>query len=103
MPAHDEELFGPVAVIERARDEAHALELAGATDYGLGAAIFTGDVERGQRLAEDVIEAGACFVNDFVKSDPRLPFGGVKASGYGRELGVEGIRELVNVKTVCVR
>jgi len=103
LPAADEELFGPVASVIRVRDEAEAIAVANRTRFGLGAAVFTQDLERGRRIATHEIESGACFVNDFVRSDPRLPFGGVKASGHGRELGLAGIRELVNVKTVCVR
>jgi len=102
MAAFDEELFGPVAVLISARDEAHAIELANQTPYGLGAAVFTRDVERGRRIAETELEAGNCFVNSFVKSDPRLPFGGVGESGHGRELAREGILALVNVKTVYI-
>ena len=102
MPAYDEELFGPVACIIRAGSEDEALRIANDTAYGLGAAVFTEDLERGERIARDGIEAGTCFVNDFVKSDPRLPFGGVKQSGFGRELSDFGIREFVNVKTVRV-
>jgi succinate-semialdehyde dehydrogenase/glutarate-semialdehyde dehydrogenase len=103
MPAYDEELFGPVAAIITAEDEVDALRLANDSSFGLGAAVFTRDVTRGERIARDGLDAGACFVNTFVKSDPRLPFGGIKQSGYGRELGVFGIREFVNVKTVYVR
>lgn len=102
MPAYDEELFGPVACIIRAGSEDDALRIANDTAYGLGAAVFTRDLERGERIARTGLEAGSCFVNDFVKSDPRLPFGGVKASGFGRELADFGIREFVNVKTVQV-
>jgi len=102
MPAYDEELFGPVAAVIPARDEADAIRIANDTDFGLGAAVFTRDVERGERIARDQLQAGACFVNAFVKSDPRLPFGGIKMSGYGRELSEFGIREFVNVKTVYV-
>jgi succinate-semialdehyde dehydrogenase / glutarate-semialdehyde dehydrogenase len=102
MPAFDEELFGPVAAVVPADDEADAIRLANASRFGLGAAVFTRDVERGRRLAETALEAGACFVNDLVRSDPRLPFGGIKDSGYGRELGELGLRELVNAKTVWV-
>jgi succinate-semialdehyde dehydrogenase/glutarate-semialdehyde dehydrogenase len=100
MPAFDEEVFGPVAAIVAARDAAAAIELANRSRYGLGAAVFTRDVERAQDIAARQLEAGSCFVNDFVRSDPRLPFGGVKDSGYGRELGAFGIKEFVNVKTV---
>jgi succinate-semialdehyde dehydrogenase/glutarate-semialdehyde dehydrogenase len=103
QPAFDEETFGPVAAIVPARDEDQAFALANASVFGLGAALFTADAERGARLAEQRLEAGSCCVNDFVRSDPRLPFGGIKASGYGRELGTFGLREFVNVKTICVR
>jgi succinate-semialdehyde dehydrogenase/glutarate-semialdehyde dehydrogenase len=103
MPAHDEELFGPVGAVIGAQDEAEAVRIANDTVFGLGAAVFTGDLARGERLAKDALEAGSCFVNSFVKSDPRLPFGGIKESGYGRELGSFGIREFVNIKTVYVK
>ena len=102
MPAYDEEMFGPVACIIRAGSEEEAVRIANDTAYGLGAAVFTRDLERGERIARDGIEAGTCFVNDFVKSDPRLPFGGVKKSGFGRELSDFGVREFANVKTVRV-
>jgi succinate-semialdehyde dehydrogenase/glutarate-semialdehyde dehydrogenase len=102
MPAHDEELFGPVAAIVPVADEAEALAVANDTLFGLGAAVFTSNVARGERIATEKLEAGCCFVNDFVRSDPRLPFGGIKESGYGRELSGEGIREFVNAKTVWV-
>jgi succinate-semialdehyde dehydrogenase/glutarate-semialdehyde dehydrogenase len=102
MPAFDEELFGPVAAIVPAKDEADAIRLANDSIYGLGGGVFTQDLERGHRIASEELEAGCCFVNTFVRSDPRLPFGGVKESGYGRELGIFGIREFVNVKTVYV-
>jgi len=101
-PAYDEELFGPVAAVIRARDEDDAVRLANDTTFGLGAAVFTRDVARGERIAAERLEAGACFVNALVKSDPRLPFGGIKESGYGRELAVFGMREFVNIKTVWV-
>ena len=100
MPAFDEEVFGPAAAIVPVRDEAQAIEAAGDTPFGLGAAVFTRDLERGRRIAAEQLEAGNCFVNALVRSDPRLPFGGVRASGFGRELSVFGIREFVNVKTV---
>lgn len=103
MPAYEEETFGPVAAIISVRDEAEAIRVANDTAYGLGAAIFTADVERGERIAAEQLDAGSCFVNCHVKSDPRLPFGGIKNSGYGRELAVFGIREFVNIKTVYVK
>ncbi|MBW8324970.1 MAG: NAD-dependent succinate-semialdehyde dehydrogenase [Prolixibacteraceae bacterium] len=102
MPAYHEELFGPVAVLFRANSE-EAIRIANDTVFGLGAGVFTSNIEKGKALAEKGLEAGCVFVNDFVKSDPRLPFGGIKESGYGRELSVVGIREFVNVKTVVVR
>jgi acyl-CoA reductase-like NAD-dependent aldehyde dehydrogenase len=101
MPAFQEETFGPVAALVRARDAEEAVRLANMSPYGLGAALWTGDVERGQALAAD-IEAGNVFINGMVASDPRLPFGGVKRSGYGRELSAFGIREFVNIQTVWV-
>ncbi len=100
MAAYEEEIFGPVAPIIAARDEADAIRIANDSIFGLGAAVFTADEARGERIAEEELEAGACFVNAFVRSDPRLPFGGVKISGYGRELSPFGIREFVNIKTV---
>jgi succinate-semialdehyde dehydrogenase/glutarate-semialdehyde dehydrogenase len=103
MPVCQEETFGPVAAVLRVRDEREAIRVANATVFGLGAAVFTRDNQRGEHIAADQLEAGSCFVNDFVKSDPRLPFGGIKQSGFGRELSVFGIREFVNVKTVYVK
>lgn len=102
MPAYHEELFGPVAAIITAPDEHSAIEIANDSEFGLGAAIFTRDVAKGERLAAEALDAGCCFVNAFVKSDPRLPFGGVKTSGYGRELSHYGIKEFVNIKTVYI-
>ena len=102
MPAFDEELFGPVAAVSRVWSEEEAITMANNTPFGLGAAVFTSDLERGERIAAELFEAGACFVNAFVASDPRLPFGGVKLSGYGRELSDLGIVEFVNQKTVVV-
>jgi succinate-semialdehyde dehydrogenase/glutarate-semialdehyde dehydrogenase len=102
MPACDEETFGPIAAIIGVRDEAEAIHMANDTSFGLGAAVFTGDPVRGERVAAE-LEAGCVFVNDFVRSDSRLPFGGVKQSGYGRELSSFGIREFVNIQTVWVK
>jgi succinate-semialdehyde dehydrogenase/glutarate-semialdehyde dehydrogenase len=99
QPAFLEETFGPVAAVVGAANEDEALRLANATSFGLGASLWTRDRERAERLVP-LVEAGAVFVNGLVKSDPRLPFGGVKRSGFGRELGEEGIREFVNVKSV---
>lgn len=101
-PAGQEEVFGPVGVILPVANESEALMRANETSFGLGAGVFTGDLNRGERLAEQ-IEAGCCFVNDTVRSDPRLPFGGVKQSGYGRELSIFGLREFVNIKTIVVK
>ena len=103
MPAFDDEIFGPVASIIPVKDEAETIKLANQTPFGLGGAVFTRDVEKGERIAANEIEAGCCFVNDFVRSDPRLPFGGIKESGYGRELSEVGIREFTNMKTVYIR
>jgi succinate-semialdehyde dehydrogenase / glutarate-semialdehyde dehydrogenase len=103
MPAYHEELFGPAAVLFRAKSEEDAVRIANDTVFGLGAGVFTADIENGKRLAEKGLEAGCVFVNDFVKSDPRLPFGGVRESGYGRELSTVGIREFVNIKTIVVK
>jgi succinate-semialdehyde dehydrogenase/glutarate-semialdehyde dehydrogenase len=103
MPAYDEELFGPVGAIVPVKDEEEAVQVANETSFGLGAAVFTKNAARGERIAAEKLEAGCCFVNDFVRSDPRLPFGGIKDSGYGRELSHYGIREFVNIKTVVVK
>ena len=102
QPAYHEELFGPVAAVIPARDEDDAIRIANDTRFGLGAAVFSRDVERAAALAERGLAAGSCFVNDLVRSDPRLPFGGVKDSGYGRELGEFGLLEFTNVKTVWI-
>jgi succinate-semialdehyde dehydrogenase/glutarate-semialdehyde dehydrogenase len=102
MPAYGEELFGPVAAILPVADEEEAIRVANDSVFGLGAAVFTTDRERGEEIATRRLEAGSCFVNALVKSDPRLPFGGIKESGYGRELSAFGIREFVNIKTVYV-
>lgn len=103
MPAFNEELFGPVIALIDAKDEEQGIELANHSSYGLGAAVFTRDISRGERIARDKIDAGSCFVNTFVASDPRVPFGGTKHSGLGRELSREGILEFVNVKTVAIK
>jgi len=103
MPAYDDELFGPVAAIIEAKDEKDAMRIANDTIYGLGGGIISKNVRNAERLAAKELQAGSCFVNDFVHSDQRLPFGGIKQSGFGRELGVYGIREFVNIKTVFVK
>ncbi len=103
MPAYDDELFGPVAAIIGAPDEKEAIRVANDSVFGLGAAVFTQDLAKGERIAAHELAAGCCFVNALVKSDPRLPFGGIKESGYGRELSSYGIKEFVNIKTVFVR
>jgi succinate-semialdehyde dehydrogenase/glutarate-semialdehyde dehydrogenase len=102
MPAYDEELFGPVASLILAKDEQEALHIAKDTPYGLGAAVFTENREHGEHIALHGLDAGSCFVNAFVRSDPRLPFGGIKESGFGRELSCHGIREFVNCKTIYI-
>lgn len=103
MPAFDEELFGPVIGIIQAESEVEAIKLANQSRYGLGAAVFTQDLKRGEYIAQYELEAGVCFVNASVTSDPRVPFGGIKRSGFGRELSREGILEFVNTKTVEIK
>ena len=103
MPAYHEELFGPVASVIKVEDEEEAIKIANDSDFGLGAAVFTKNTVKGQNIAEMQLEVGSCFVNDFVKSDPRLPFGGIKQSGFGRELSGIGIKEFVNIKTVVIK
>lgn len=102
MPAYSEEMFGPVAAIIPVEDEAEAIRVANDSDFGLGAAVFSKDVEKARTIARTELNAGCCFVNEYVRSDPRLPFGGVKDSGYGRELAAFGIKEFVNAKSVWV-
>ncbi|THD61039.1 NAD-dependent succinate-semialdehyde dehydrogenase [Phenylobacterium sp.] len=102
MPAHDDEVFGPVAAVIEAKDEADAIRIANDSPFGLGSGVLTGDLARGERIATEELEAGMSFVNQNVRSDSRLPFGGVKHSGYGRECADFGIHEFVNIKTVLV-
>ena len=102
MPAYEEELFGPVASVLKAENEEEAIAIANDTQFGLGAAVFSKDAARAEQIASERLEAGCCFVNEYVKSDPRLPFGGIKKSGYGRELSHHGIKEFVNIKTVFI-
>ncbi len=103
MVAYKEELFGPVAAIIPVKDRATAIKVANDSVFGLGAAVFTRDVAAGEKIAAEQLDAGACFVNAFVKSDPRLPFGGIKESGFGRELARHGLLEFQNAKTVYVK
>ena len=102
MPAYEEEMFGPVAAIVCARDEDDAVRIANDTRFGLGGSVWTRDAARGEAVARQ-LACGCAFVNGLVKSDPRLPFGGIKDSGYGRELSLLGIREFVNAKTIWIR
>ena len=102
MPAYDEELFGPVASMIKTKHEQEAIFMANDTPYGLGGGIFFKDVEKAEKIAKYNMESGACFVNNVVTSDPRFPFGGVKQSGYGRELSHHGILEFTNIKTICI-
>lgn len=99
--AFNEETFGPVAAVVRVKDEAAAIAAANDTEFGLAATLWTTDEAKARELVHE-IEAGAVFVNSVVASDPRLPFGGIKSSGYGRELGVYGMREFLNIKTVSI-
>lgn len=102
-PAFQQEIFGPVLSVFRAKDEAEALNMAGDTTFGLGAVVFTKDLERGEKIATNTLQAGTCAVNTMVASDARLPFGGIKNSGYGRELSQEGMLSFVNTKTVLIK
>ncbi|QEK51493.1 NAD-dependent succinate-semialdehyde dehydrogenase [Pedobacter aquae] len=103
MPAYEDELFGPVAAIISAKNEDDAIKIANDTVFGLGGAIFTKDLAKGELIAKEKLQAGSCFVNSLVKSDPRLPFGGINQSGYGRELSLIGMREFLNIKTVYIQ
>ena len=103
MVAFDEEIFGPVFSLIKARNENHAIDLANNSSFGLGAAVFTKNIHKGEEIAKNRLDAGLCFVNDFVKSDPRFPFGGIKQSGYGRELSIYGLLEFVNIKTIVIK
>lgn len=103
MPAFDEELFGPVISVTRCKDEDEAIKLANQSEFGLSAAIFTRDLARGEEIATHLLNVGACFINNMVASDPRVPFGGIKNSGFGRELSREGILEFVNTKTIAIQ
>ncbi|MEO6224866.1 MAG: NAD-dependent succinate-semialdehyde dehydrogenase [Sphingomicrobium sp.] len=103
QPAHDQEVFGPVAAIIAADDEADAIRIANDSEFGLGSGVLTGDLDRGRRIAVEELDAGMSFVNENVRSDSRMPFGGVKNSGYGRECSDFGIREFTNIKTVHVK
>jgi succinate-semialdehyde dehydrogenase/glutarate-semialdehyde dehydrogenase len=103
MPAYEEELFGPVAAILEAKDEKDAMRIANDSIYGLGGGIISKNRRHAEQLAAEELQAGNCYVNDYVHSDPLLPFGGIKHSGYGRELGTFGIKEFVNIKTVYIK
>lgn len=102
MPAYREELFGPVVVVLVAKNQDDAVRIANDTAFGLGAAVFSENQDEAERIAKYDLQAGSCAVNTFVRSDPRMPFGGIKQSGYGRELAAHGIREFVNVKTIQI-
>jgi succinate-semialdehyde dehydrogenase/glutarate-semialdehyde dehydrogenase len=103
MVAFDDEVFGPLIAIIEADSDAHAVELANQSVFGLGSAVFTKDLAKGAKLAVSEMEAGMCFVNDFCKSDPSLPFGGTKTSGLGRECAQFGLMEFTNIKTIAVK
>lgn len=101
--AYQEEFFGPVSLMTKAKNERQAIELANKTPFGLGGAIFSRNIQRAEYIAKNELESGAVFINDFVKSDPRLPFGGIKESGYGRELSEHGIKEFINIKILYLK
>lgn len=103
MPAYDEELFGPVASVITVKNEEDAIKVANDTSFGLGSAVFTRDIQKGEDIAANRLNAGCSFVNDYVRSAPDLPFGGINQSGYGRELGSYGIKEFVNIKTIYIK
>lgn len=103
MTAFDQEIFGPVAAVVSAVDDKDAIRVANLSNYGLGSAIFTRDIKRGEKFGVKYLRAGSCFINASVKSDPRLPFGGIQQSGYGRELSHYGIKEFMNVKTIFIK
>jgi succinate-semialdehyde dehydrogenase/glutarate-semialdehyde dehydrogenase len=103
QPSYDDEVFGPVAAVISAADEKEAIRIANASQFGLGSAVLTRDIARGERIAAEELDAGMAFVNENVRSDARLPFGGVKESGYGREVSDFGIHEFCNIKTVLIR
>jgi len=102
MDVFDSETFGPVAAMVKSHDLENMINLANLTSFGLGSAIFTKDLELAHHLAQYDLQAGSCFINEMVRSDPRLPFGGIKNSGFGRELSSYGIQEFVNIKTIAV-
>jgi len=102
MPAYNEEFFGPVAIVLKATEPAHALGIANAVDFGLAGSIWSGDLATAETMARGM-ESGATFINSYSFSDPRMPFGGVKNSGYGRELAQYGIREFTNIKSIWVK
>jgi succinate-semialdehyde dehydrogenase/glutarate-semialdehyde dehydrogenase len=103
MPAYDQELFGPVASIIYANSREEAIKIANDSIFGLGASIFTNNIEEANKIAREEIQSGNCFVNTYGRSDPRLPFGGIKESGYGRELSSHGIKEFINIKTIYIK
>jgi len=103
MPAYSEELFGPVAAIIEADNDDEAIVIANDSDFGLGATVLSENREKAEAIAREGLQAGSCFVNEVVNSDPKVPFGGIKNSGYGRELSSFGIQEFTNIKTVWIK